>query len=279
MFPPGRPRCGQRTLALHGIRIHMKRLPVELRAALHGGHRPEGRPGAAADRHARGLRRLSRRRGGRRRPPRPALQARGGRRPASARHRGSGQRVLHPAPGGADLQRLLARKSCCEAEAARVGEDDYRPATWICERCDYRHLGRGPAGVLSRLRRRPADCFARVEDDGTASADAPLESPPARDDGFVFAAREAALAEGAASSVDIGGHTYALFRIDGQVRAIRRPVSTRRRTAGGRNDQQGGRHLSLAWLDVRRLHGMQPGAGRQRRRPLPDARGRGSTST
>ena len=106
-----------------------------------------------------------------------------------------------------------------EAEAARVGEDDYRPATWICERCEYRHLGEDPpvfcpgcAGVR-RL-------FARVEDDGTASADAPVESPPARDDGFVFAAREAALAEGTALSVDIGGHTYVLFRIDGQVRAI-----------------------------------------------------------
>ena len=106
-----------------------------------------------------------------------------------------------------------------EAEAARVGEDDYRPATWICERCEYRHLGEDPpvfcpgcAGVR-RL-------FARVEDDAEASADTPVETPPARDDGYVFAAREAALAEGAAVSVDIGGHTYALFRIDGKVRAI-----------------------------------------------------------
>ena len=36
----------------------------------------------------------------------------------------------------------------------------------------------------------------------------------------MFAAREAALVEGAAVSVDIGGHAYALFRIDGTVRAI-----------------------------------------------------------
>ena len=106
-----------------------------------------------------------------------------------------------------------------EAEAAKVGEDDYRPATWICERCEYRHRGEDPpvfcpgcAGVR-RL-------FARVEDDAEAAADTPGETPPARDDGYVFAAREASLAEGAALSVDIGGHTYALFRIDGKVRAV-----------------------------------------------------------
>ena len=128
-----------------------------------------------------------------------------------------------------------------EAEAANVGEADYRPATWVCERCEYRHRGEDPpvfcpgcAGVR-RL-------FARVEDDASTleaapppggvaagarlapeaevASDARVESPPARDDGLVFAAREAAVAEGAAISVDIGGHTYALFRIDGQVHAI-----------------------------------------------------------
>ena len=74
--PPGRhPAAADARPARHP-HPH-ERLPVELRAALHRGHRPEGRPGAAARRRARGLRRLSRRRGGRRRPPRAALQARG----------------------------------------------------------------------------------------------------------------------------------------------------------------------------------------------------------
>ena len=128
-----------------------------------------------------------------------------------------------------------------EAEAAKVGEDDYRPATWICERCEYRHLGEDPpvfcpgcAGVRRLFARVEDDAStlavapppggavagARLEEDAATPADAPVESPPARDDGFVFAAREAALAEGAALSVDIGGHTYALFRIDGKLRAI-----------------------------------------------------------
>ena len=128
-----------------------------------------------------------------------------------------------------------------EAEAARVGEDDYRPATWICERCEYRHRGEDPpvfcpgcAGVRRLFARVEDDASnlpaapppggavagARVEPDADRSAGAPAESPPARNDGFVFAARETVLAEGAALSVDIGGHTYALFRIDGRVRAI-----------------------------------------------------------
>ena len=83
-----------------------------------------------------------------------------------------------------------------EDEAAKVGEDDYRPATWICERCDYSHLGEDPpvfcpgcAGVR-RL-------FARVEDAAESPSVAAGRATPARDDGFVFAAREDALGDGA----------------------------------------------------------------------------------
>lgn len=128
-----------------------------------------------------------------------------------------------------------------EAEAAKVGEDDYRPATWICERCEYRHRGEDPpvfcpgcAGVR-RL-------FARVEDDRPAAAAPPggaaaaadadsrngtgararaaVAPPPARGDGFVFAAREEDVAEGAGTAVEVGGHACALFRVGGRVQAI-----------------------------------------------------------
>ncbi len=129
-----------------------------------------------------------------------------------------------------------------EAEAAKVGEDDYRPATWICERCEYRHRGEDPpvfcpgcAGVRRLFARIEDDdetrtaapsargagtgAEARDEDDADTSADASPAPPPARDGGFVLAAPEAALDDGAAA-VDIDGRTYALFRIDGRVRAI-----------------------------------------------------------
>ena len=36
------------------------------------------------------------------------------------------------------------RERLREDEAAKVGEEDYRPSTWLCERCDYRHLGEDP---------------------------------------------------------------------------------------------------------------------------------------
>ena len=97
-----------------------------------------------------------------------------------------------------------------EAEATKVGEDDYRPATWICERCDYRHLGEDPpvfcpgcAGVR-RL-------FARV-DVGSAAEDSAASLPP-RADGFMPAAAAADLGDGKSGlEVQVGGRAYALFR-------------------------------------------------------------------
>lgn len=102
------------------------------------------------------------------------------------------------------------RSRLLEVEATKVGEDEFRPATWVCEGCDYRHLGEDPpvfcpgcAGVR-RL-------FARI-DEGSPPAEAEA-SPPARADGFVPVAQEAALGNGRSGlEVRVGGRTYALFR-------------------------------------------------------------------
>ena len=119
-----------------------------------------------------------------------------------------------------------------EAEAAKVGEGDYRPSTWVCERCEHRHRGEDPpvfcpgcAGVR-RL-------FARLEDDepaqtgpgeaaGPPAAAAGREPPPAapRDDGFVFAARADALREGSGLEVEVAGQSCVLFRVNGEVHAL-----------------------------------------------------------
>ena len=130
-----------------------------------------------------------------------------------------------------------------EEAAAKVGEDDYRPSTWICERCDHHHRGEDPpvfcpgcAGVR-RL-------FARVDDDSTpAAAPSPGgavagarveegeasratgraadgDTAAARDDGFVYAIREDALRDGAGVAVEIDSHTYALFQLGGKVTAV-----------------------------------------------------------
>ena len=97
-----------------------------------------------------------------------------------------------------------------EAEASKVNEDDYRPATWVCERCDYRHLGEDPpvfcpgcAGVR-RL-------FARI--DTGMPEEAAAGAPPPRADGFVPAAAAADLGKGNSGlEVQVAGRTYALFR-------------------------------------------------------------------
>lgn len=111
------------------------------------------------------------------------------------------------------------RERLREVEAAKLGEHDYRPATWLCERCEYRHLGEDPpvfcpgcAGVR-RL-------FARVDDDPDRPGMPSGRDEPVRDDGFVFAAAEDAVQEGTAISVEVGGQTYALVRVDGTVHAI-----------------------------------------------------------
>ena len=118
-----------------------------------------------------------------------------------------------------------------EAEAAKVGEDDYRPAVWVCERCGHRHRGEDPpvfcpgcAGVR-RL-------FARLEDEARDEADAadgggrgarpgpPAAAPPRRDDGFVFAAAAGAVPDGGGAEATVDGRSYALFRVNGEIRAV-----------------------------------------------------------
>ncbi|MEE8129855.1 MAG: Rieske 2Fe-2S domain-containing protein, partial [Vicinamibacterales bacterium] len=112
------------------------------------------------------------------------------------------------------------REHLQESEAAQVGEDDYKPSTWVCERCDYHHRGEDPpvfcpgcAGVR-RL-------FARLDDQAAAETLAETASlPVCRDDGFVFAAADGAVHERSGVSVEIEGRTYALFRLRGTVHAL-----------------------------------------------------------
>jgi ferredoxin-NADP reductase/nitrite reductase/ring-hydroxylating ferredoxin subunit len=110
------------------------------------------------------------------------------------------------------------RERLRESEATKVGEHDYEVSTWICERCDYRHRGEDPPVFCpgcAGLRR----LFARLEAD-VAIQDPPAGSPAAREDGFVFAATVETVREGVGTAVDVEGHPYALFHIDGAVHAV-----------------------------------------------------------
>ncbi|MDA1092573.1 MAG: Rieske 2Fe-2S domain-containing protein [Acidobacteria bacterium] len=114
------------------------------------------------------------------------------------------------------------RERLQQAEAAKVGESDYRPSTWICERCDHQHLGEDPpvfcpgcAGVR-RL-------FARVDVDApsvaSVVADTGTTSPP-RAGGFVCVAADSAVVEGTVTAATVDGQSYALCRVDGEVQAL-----------------------------------------------------------
>ena len=119
------------------------------------------------------------------------------------------------------------RERLRQAEAEKVGDADYRPPVWVCEACDYHHLGEDPPVFCPRcagLRRN----FARIEEEGgtvinpqnsnekgaTSNADSP------RADGFLFAAQADALSDKQGLAVTVAGKDYALFRVDGQVRCI-----------------------------------------------------------
>ncbi len=112
------------------------------------------------------------------------------------------------------------REKLQSAKAAKVHDDDYQLPVWLCEACDYRHIGEDPPVFCPRcagLRRN----FARLEDlteadDASQTADEPLT----RQDGFAYAAEEAALADSEGLTVTVDGGEYALFRHQGQVKCI-----------------------------------------------------------
>jgi len=112
------------------------------------------------------------------------------------------------------------REKLRDIAAAKVGDDEYTPPTWLCEACQYQHRGEDPPVYCPKcagLRRN----FARLEEGAEAqSASGVANTEPPRSDGFAFAASESQLTAGAGLAVEVAGKEYALFRIDGRVHAI-----------------------------------------------------------
>jgi ferredoxin-nitrite reductase len=112
------------------------------------------------------------------------------------------------------------REKLRDSAAAKVGDGEYTPPTWLCEACQYRHKGEDPPVYCPKcagLRRN----FARLETgtETVANGAGPAAAAP-RSDGFAFAAQESQLAEGAGLTVEVEGKEYALFRIDGRIHAL-----------------------------------------------------------
>jgi len=112
------------------------------------------------------------------------------------------------------------RERLRDSAAAKVGDGEYTPPIWLCEACQHQHKGEDPPVFCPKcagLRRN----FARLEDgvEVPIPTAAPTAAAP-RSDGFVFAAQESQLTDGAGLAVELAGKEYALFRFDGRVHAI-----------------------------------------------------------
>jgi len=117
------------------------------------------------------------------------------------------------------------REELKNQEAAKVGDGEYTPPTWLCENCNHRHLGEDPpvfCPSCAGLRRH----FARLESDRDVPATeqakvvASLAAETQRIDGFVFACREDQVTEGQGYAVEVGGKEIAVFRVGGKIVAI-----------------------------------------------------------
>jgi nitrite reductase/ring-hydroxylating ferredoxin subunit len=110
-------------------------------------------------------------------------------------------------------------------EADKVGDADYQQPTWLCEKCEYEHIGEDPpvfcpgcAGLRRYFARLEEGC-AVVPDPASVGIEETIDLPP-RTDGFVFAAQESALIDSAGVQVEVAGKEYALFRANGKVHCL-----------------------------------------------------------
>ncbi|MCC6494236.1 MAG: Rieske 2Fe-2S domain-containing protein [Pirellulales bacterium] len=110
-------------------------------------------------------------------------------------------------------------------QPAAASEEEYHPPAWECEACGHRHNGVDPpvfCPQCTALRRH----FARLEDEAAspASATAALAddavATAASASGFAEAARVSAIPEGAGLAVHVNGRDVALFRDGDDVCAL-----------------------------------------------------------
>ncbi len=117
------------------------------------------------------------------------------------------------------------RNELARREPVAAQEEEFRPHIWECENCQYRHSGEDPPVYCPQcagLRRH----FARWESDNggvaieTGAEDGPARSVAVDADGYTLAADAASVADGQGLFVRLGAHEVALFRIGEAVYAI-----------------------------------------------------------
>jgi nitrite reductase/ring-hydroxylating ferredoxin subunit len=106
-------------------------------------------------------------------------------------------------------------------QAAKVVDGEFTPPIWICDNCQYQHLAEDPPVYCPKcagLRRH----FARVDPSESEIAPAAPDRSSAAPGGgeFVVVARDDQVVEGSGLAVEIHGRELALFRVEGEIRAI-----------------------------------------------------------
>ncbi len=123
---------------------------------------------------------------------------------------------LHHVPGESFSD--YWRPKLARAEETAAGENDYLPPVWECDNCGYRHSGEDPpvfCPQCTALRRH----FARLEGDSDVARELALNSR-LTDDGYAQAADLSAIPEGRGLPVQLGNLEIALFRVGDAIVAI-----------------------------------------------------------
>ncbi|HEV3121997.1 MAG TPA: Rieske 2Fe-2S domain-containing protein, partial [Isosphaeraceae bacterium] len=102
-----------------------------------------------------------------------------------------------------------------------VGDSEYRPEVWVCEKCDHHHTGDDPPVFCPRcaaLRKN----FVRLEVLSDSKADETPTEPrdPERADGYRDVAAYEDLQRDGRRSVQMDGQDFALFLVGGEVRCL-----------------------------------------------------------
>jgi nitrite reductase/ring-hydroxylating ferredoxin subunit len=112
------------------------------------------------------------------------------------------------------------RRQLRRRQAAAAKEEEFHPAVWECESCGHRHAGEDPpiyCPQCAALRRN----FARLEDgDATSAAPSAAPSVVIDSEGFAEVADEAVVPADRGLMATVNGREIALFRVEGEIRAL-----------------------------------------------------------
>jgi nitrite reductase/ring-hydroxylating ferredoxin subunit len=122
---------------------------------------------------------------------------------------------LHHTPG--ETFSAYWRKQLARRPPAATKEEEFKPPVWECDSCSYLHTGEDPPVYCphcAALRRH----FARWEENGASTTNG--AQPELDADGYAVAADASAVSEGRGIMAQIAGNELALFRVGDEICAV-----------------------------------------------------------